>query len=435
MISELIESAVARLAARRPLVLSGLRGGGKAWLVGSLADRLQPPLVVVGESHERAEELQHDLAYFAGAGRVFHFPCWDTVPYDSFSPSKEVVAQRMTALLALREGRCPILVTNVQALMQGMIPPALLGSLSFTLRAGETYPRRALIQRLVEAGYARVDLVEAPGEFSARGEIVDVFPAQAGHPFRLDFFGDELETLRQFEVDTQKSFRDSEEATVLPAGEAVVNAATSARALAALPDYKTRVQPEIYRQIYGYLEQGSTFPGVEQMLPLLYGAPGRLHEVLGPETVLLLDEPEKLRQRSHDFFSEVLREHELGLEQGNLVPPPESFFLTPDEFDKMIGGFYSARLVELAVDGGPDTLVCPFADNSTLRSAAAEGGKSAHATLSRIVEGLREWQQGGAPIFLAARSATGVFAQPPCAAPARASAAEISAPVASARST
>jgi transcription-repair coupling factor (superfamily II helicase) len=407
LISPLLDIVAKRLSARRPLVLSGLRGGSKAWLLGALASRTPGPLVVLSESHRRAEELHHDLALFTGAEHVFHFPGWDTIPYDSFSPNKEVMAQRLLALQAVLEGRCPILVTTPQAMMQGMIPPSVLHDLSFPLRVGDAYPRRELVERLVSAGYARVDLVEAPGEFSARGEIVDVFPIQAEHPLRLDFFDDELETMRLFEVDTQKSFRAAELVTILPASEGVVNAATSARALAALPDYKTRVQPEIYRQLHGYLEQGSPFPGVEQLLPLLFERPGWLHEVLPAQAVVLLDEPRQLLQRSRDFFDEVLREYELGLEQGNLALPPEKLHLPPDRFRQALEAFYRPELVELTLEGGAETVVCPFADNASLRSAAAAGGKSAHATLAGIVETVDGWRRAGAAILLAARSATG----------------------------
>ncbi len=407
LISPLLDDALARIATRKPLVLSGLRGGGKAWLIAALAGRVSRPLVVVTESFPRAEALHHDLALYAGAERAFHFPNWDTIPYDSFSPHKEIVAKRFLALAALLEGRCSILVTTPQAMMQGMIPSAVFQALSFDLRVGGRYPRAELVEKLVEAAYVRVDLVEAPGEFSARGEIVDVFPIHAEHPVRLDFFDDDLETMRRFEVDTQKSFADAEFVTLFPAGECPLNAATASRALAALPDYKSRVQPEVYRQIFNYLEQVSPFPGAEQMLGLFYQRPGWLHEALPADAVLLLDEPERLTQRSQDFFQEVLSEYELSLEQGNLVLPPEEMFLSPDALASALEGFYRPQLAELSLSGDAGTVLCPFSGNETLRSGAAAGGRSAHATLGQIVEQLKAWRGDGAPVYLASRSATG----------------------------
>ena len=407
LISTILAEAATRISDRRPLVLSGLRGGGKAWLLAALARQVSAPLVVLCETFQRAEALHHDLVLFAGAEGAFHFPNWDTIPYDTFSPHKEIVAQRFVALAALAEGRCPILVTTPQAMMQCMIPPAAFASLTFRLKVGGRYPRRELLEQLLRGGYVRVDLVEGPGEFSARGEIVDVFPIHAEHPLRLDFFDDDLETMRSFDVGTQKSFQGTEEVTVFPAGDCVVNAETAGRALAALPHYKSRVQPESYRQLYGYLEQAAPFPGAEQLLGLFYESVGWLHEALPAEAVLLLDEPDRLMQRSRDFFSEVLGEHELSLEQGHLALPPEEAFLSAEAFSRVLDRFYRPGLLELRVEGGAETLVCPLSDNYTLRSAVAEGGSSAHATLSRLVEQLKGWRAAGTPVYLTARSGTG----------------------------
>ncbi|MBI4081458.1 MAG: hypothetical protein HY423_02500, partial [Candidatus Lambdaproteobacteria bacterium] len=222
----LLARAQSRIDARRPLVLSGVRGGAKAWLIAALAERMAlahgkalaaggaapagvaRPLVVLTASHERAEALQQELAWFGGAGLARLYPPWDTVPYDNFSPQKETMAERLATLAALREGRCRVLVTTPQAAMQAAMPPEVFERLRFRLEVGGRYPRAGLVARLVEAGYVRVELVEAPGEFSARGEVVDIFPIQLDRPVRLDFFDDELESLRPFDVDTQRSHDD-----------------------------------------------------------------------------------------------------------------------------------------------------------------------------------------------------------------------------------
>ena len=406
LIQTILERAQRRIAARLPLTLSGVRGGGKAWLIASLAERISAPLVVLSESFERAEELYQDVVFFAGEGRAFFFPNWDTIPYDSFSPNQETIALRFRALAALLEGRCPILVTTPAAMMQGMIPPESFREYCFAVRRGATYPRRELVERLLGAGYIRVDLVEAPGEFSARGDIVDVYPIHLDHPVRLDFFDDELETLRAFDVATQKSFRELTELDLFPAGEGVVNAETTARAAKRLPDFKAGVQPETYRQIQSYLERGTPFPGVEQLLPILYDRVGRLHEVLSRDSLFLLDEPERLTRRSREFFDEVAGEFEFALRQGNLALPPEQFYLPPADLQNVVEGFYRADLVGLALEGGAETIPVGLTDNQTLRSLIAPDGQGAHLTLARIVDTLREWRAGGARIVLAVRSQT-----------------------------
>ncbi|MEE8395647.1 MAG: transcription-repair coupling factor [bacterium] len=405
LLDPVFQATLRRVEGKKPLVLNGVRGGGKAWFLAELARRVAQPLVVVTESFQQAEELQQDLAFFSGAGRAFFFPPWDTIPYDSFSPNKDLVARRFEALAALMAGRCPILVTTPEAMMQGMIPAGVLRELSFTLDRGGRYPRQELVTGLIRAGFVRVDLVEERGEFSARGEIVDVFPIDSENPVRLDFFDDDLENLRFFDVGTQKSFGEITEVTVFPAAEAVVSPATVELALRRLPDYKAGVQPETYRQVYHCLEQGTSFPGAEQLLGLFYRQVGRLHEVLPPESVVFLDEPERLFQRSRDFFDEVLVEYEFSLGQGNLALSPETTYLSPAQFKAAVDRFYCPELMALRIEER-GALACPFADNQTLRSVAASEAASAHATLGGLVKTLQSWAAGGASVCLTARSQT-----------------------------
>jgi transcription-repair coupling factor (superfamily II helicase) len=406
-ITPLLDEALARIEARRPLALHGLQAGGKAWLLAALAGRLAAPLVVLCDSLRRAEELVEDLAFYGGGRPVHLFPHWDTVPYDGFSPNKEVMAQRLQALAALLEGPAPLLVTTPQAWQQGMLPLAELQRLRFELRPGERYPRGALLERLAEAGYVRVDLVEAPGEFSARGEIVDLYPIQLEHPVRLDFFDDELESLRSFEVGSQKSFADVPAVRVVPASEAVVTPATAAHALKRLPHFKSQVQPDYYRQLVHYLEQGQPYPGAEQMLGLFYERASWLDEALPPGTVLVLDEPPLLEQTAGHFFGEVLGEHELCLRQGNLALPPEEFYRTVADWRAALGRFYGIPAHALRLEGTREALVAPFADTSSLRGVPSSGGKTAHAFLGDVLSALKAWRNSGAPVFVASRSETG----------------------------
>jgi transcription-repair coupling factor (superfamily II helicase) len=417
LLGELLDAAAARAAGRRPLRIGGVRGGAKAWLLGALAERLAAgtdapaPLVVITETLQRAEELQEDLRCFGGPLTARLFPPWDTIPYDGFSPNSEVVAQRFEALTEVLEGRCRLLITIPQSWMQGTLSPEELRAHSLALRVGERYPRQGLVDRLLQAGYARVDLVEAPGEFSARGEIVDVFPIQSAHPVRMDFFDDDLEALRWFEVGSQKSLPaadgELQAVTLYPASEGVVTPGTAARALARLQDFKTRVQPDTYRQIRQYLEQVQPFPGYEQHLGLFYERIGWLHEVLPKDTVVVLDQPAQVFNTAGAFFEEVLGEFELSLRQGNLALPPETLYQPAAAFQAQVGRFYRVELDELRLEEGPGTLLAPFADNLWLRAHAVEKGKSAHAALSAVLTQLRTWRDAGSPVYLAARSQTG----------------------------
>jgi transcription-repair coupling factor (superfamily II helicase) len=415
-LAELLDAAAARAAARLPLRIGGVRGGAKGWLLGSLAGRLAPggngaapPLAVVCATLQRAEDLLEDLRCFGETG-AWLFPPWDTVPFDGFSPSAEAMGRRFEALAALREGHCRLLITSPQSWMQGMLSLEEWQARAFTVTAGERYPRQSLVQRLLHAGYARVDLVEAPGEFSARGEIVDIFPVHTEHPVRLDFFDNDLESLRWFEVDSQKSLEIGDpvrSVTIHPASEAVVTPETAAQALARLPDFKTQVQPETYRQIRQYLEQAQPYPGREQHLALFHGRVGWLHEALPCGTVVVLDQPAQVAATAGAFFEEVLGEFELSLRQGNLALAPEALYLSAQAFQSRIAGYYCVELDDLRLEEGAGTLLAPFADNEWLRAHAVEQGGGAHATLTAILAQLRAWRDAGAPVYLGTRSQTG----------------------------
>ena len=387
--------------------------GGKAWLAASLA-RMDPsgppprtPLVVLTESHEKGLRLAQDITFYLPGGGVFFFPPWDTLPFDTFSPQKEVMALRFDALAALAEGQARVLVVTVQSWMQGMMPHQEFHHLRTEFEQGKPYPRAVLTQTLESAGYVRVEQVEAAGEYSLRGEIVDVFPLQSDQPVRLDFFDEELESIRLFDADTQVSTGELERVEVYPASEGVVNRQTAQTALRELPHHKSRVQPDVYRQIIGFLERGQTFPGVEQVLPLLYGQAGWLHQALDPETVVILDEPRTLEDRSRHFGEELLAEYQISLEQGALALSPESFFLSPEGFGESLNTFYRVEFHGLQMAEGSAGTIYPFADNHSLRALAQTPGQSAHSILEGLVARLKEWQTQGAAIFLTSRSDTG----------------------------
>ena len=407
--ASVMEEAHTRIAKRLPLNLCGLRGSSKAWLLSALSRRISQPWVVICDSLGSAETLCEDLEFFgefsdAGSPALL-FPHWDTVPYDSFSPNKEVMAQRFTALASLMDGSRTLLVTTRQAMMQGMMPPEVFRALRFEMRQGEVYPRGDLLKKLTAAGYVRVDLVEAPGEFSARGGIVDVFSIQAEHPVRLDFFNNDLDTIRYFEVSSQKSFQDTEAIIIFPASEVVVNGETSGIALRRLPHFKGGLQPETYRQLYRYIEQAAPFPGCEQMMALFYEQAGWLHQVLPEDVVLVVDEPDSQRKNARGFFDEVLGEQEFNLRQGNLALDPKTFYLTPQALERELARFYQVRTQSLGLESDAETILCPFADNSVLRLPGEEA-KGPHPVLEEVLGRLVEWRDAGARLHIAARTRT-----------------------------
>ena len=396
-----------------------MQGSSRAWLLASLFARAGRNMVVVCESLRRAEALRDELRFFSRTIPAHLFPHWDTVPYDGFSPGREEMARRMEALAALatpEDGTAePVLVvTTPQAWMQGTMPRHLLRALTLRLERGGRYPRQTLIDGLLAAGYVRVDTVEAPGEFCTRGDIVDVFPPQLEHPVRLDFFDDELENLRHFEVDSQTSVSERDSLMILPASEGVLNTETRRHAMARLPHFKPSISPEIYRQVYQYLEGGAPFPGQEQMLGLLYEKVEWLGDWLPPGALCVLEEPTALERVAESFHDEVLGEFDLNLSQQQVAMPPDETFMDARGWRKALEAHTRIPLMGLRMEESPRTLLGPFADNSDLRLPVQPGetgqdGMPATPSLphaGEVIRRLKVWRDGGARVWVATRSST-----------------------------
>jgi transcription-repair coupling factor (superfamily II helicase) len=248
-----------------------------AYLLASLAERSTPLLVVTPKLSD-AEAVVDDLAAYVGEDRVALFPPWETLPHERLSPQPATVGQRLAVLdrLAYPDGDgLAAVVAPARAALQPMDP-------ELTARRPLRIDRRydggfdPLLGRLVELGYSRTAQVEARGEFAVRGGIIDVFPAGGAHAVRLEFWGDDVESLREFAVADQRSTAEIDAVTVDPAREMVIDSATRQRA---------RELAETVPSLAGELTQladGLTFEGVESLVTLLHPRPALLPDFLAP---------------------------------------------------------------------------------------------------------------------------------------------------------
>jgi transcription-repair coupling factor (superfamily II helicase) len=185
----------------RRVVTVGLSGAARAWVLTRLQAELHAPLVCVCVDEDAADALAGDLAFFLGgegtrlAPRVVRLPADEVLPWDELVPDQAVVSERLGALFHLARGdQFPALVLSARALMRRVIPPQVMATLCRVVRLGDDHGRDALALELVNLGYRNAPLVEDPGTFSMRGDILDVFPALHEHPLRLEFFGDTVES-------------------------------------------------------------------------------------------------------------------------------------------------------------------------------------------------------------------------------------------------
>ena len=265
--------------------------------LAQLGDR-QPMIVAVPTTTD-ADRLTNDLRVFLDPDEVAAFPAWETLPFERVSPGVETMGRRLRVLWHLRDPeRCPkVIVAPIRALIQRLGPghdvvePILVGT-------GDQIDQTELTADLVAMGYRREYQVEHRGEFAVRGSIVDVFPSTAEVPFRIDLWGDEVERLTEFNIGDQRSTTSVSEIEVFPARELMLDDTVRERAELLLASEPWG------RDQWDRLTDGQLFDGMESWLPWLVERDQVLFDVVGPEGMIMLVEPGRLRDRATDILAE-----------------------------------------------------------------------------------------------------------------------------------
>lgn len=261
------------------------------------------PLVVACPTGTMAGQLHDDLQQFVDPDDVALFPGWETLPFERVSPNVETMGQRLDVLWRLRHpDRCPkIIVAGVRSLLQKLGPGAMDVE-PIVVRPQREIDPDVLVQTLVRYGYRREELVEHRGEFARRGAIIDVYPACASAPIRIDLWGDEVDRLTRFGVNDQRSTADLDEARIFPARELIPT-----------PEMRERAQALIAKEPWGReqwerLAEGAQFDGMESWLPWLVdhedGRAALITDVLPADAKVLLVEPRRMRDRAADLIAE-----------------------------------------------------------------------------------------------------------------------------------
>ncbi|MFK7864110.1 MAG: transcription-repair coupling factor [Pseudohongiellaceae bacterium] len=246
------------------------------------------PILVVCEDNESVERFKRELSYFCSSDgdlEIFSLPDWETLPYDNFSPHQDIISDRLNALYHLPDLKRGVLVLSITSLMHKLPPHQYIDSNSLRLEVGQKLDLLAMRKKLVLAGYQAVESVLEHGEFTVRGSILDIYPMGSSHPFRIDLFDDEIETLRTFDPESQRSHEKVSEIRLLPGREYPLDAA-------GVTAFRSRFQ-ELFdidlRQcpLYQDVSDGISSPGLEYYLALFFKELDTLFEFLPADTTLV----------------------------------------------------------------------------------------------------------------------------------------------------
>src|ERR1035438_4831205 len=338
--------------------VTGLSPAAKALIIVLLRRTVERPFVLVVADNRVAEELLPVLRAFceltgaADPDSVVNLPARDVLRFQILSPHPEIQEERATALWKIATGRAAIVVSPVSATTILLRSPDYYADLARVLRRGEIFDLEKLLEHLNTVGYSATDVVEMPGQYAARGGILDVYSPEADRPVRVEFFGDEIESMRKFDPASQRSSNPVDEVVLLPLTETPINEELLGSINARLSGKRIEGSREAIEQAARDSGAG-VFPGWEFYAPVA-GADRTIFSLL-PEARVILDEPEALAQELDKVWTRIAEAHERS-EIGNLVRP-EDLYLTPEAWRETTAALRGADFEYLAVarEANPET--------------------------------------------------------------------------------
>ena len=359
-------SPVALVKAGQRFVFDGTHGSSDALLIARyhLAYRQQVPLLaVVCANAVDAQRLTQEIAFFAPEARVRLLPDWETLPYDSFSPHQDLVSERLATLHDLGEGRCDILLVPATTALYRMPPASFMAAYTFSFSQGERLDEAKLKSQLTLAGYDHVSQVVRPGEYCVRGSLIDLFPMGSPLPYRIDLFDDQVDSIRAFDPDTQRSLYPVRDVRLLPGREFPFDEA-------ARTAFRSRWR-EVFEgdpsraSIYKDMGNGVPSAGIEYYLPLFFDETATLFHYLPDHAQLAFvgdldaaikrfsaDTKQRFNFLSHDRERPILEPQRLFLSD-------DDFYTFAKPFARLVlpsnaGGGWSTPLPNLAIDRHAD---------------------------------------------------------------------------------
>ncbi|WP_435301252.1 transcription-repair coupling factor [Alcaligenes faecalis] len=304
-------------------------GSGDACLIADLARQHKAPILVLCADPLTAQRLAEEILLFGPALRVRQLPDWETLPYDSFSPHQDLISERLRTLHALTMHEVDVLTVPVTTALYRLAPPSFLAAYTFSFRQDDELDEAQLRAQLMLANYTHMTQVSAPGEFSIRGGLIDLFPMGSVLPYRLDLFDNEIESIRSFDIDTQRSLYPVKEIQLLPGREFPMDEEARTQFRARFREFfegdPSRALP------YKDVGNGIAFAGIEYYLPLFFKETATLMDYV-PQGSLVITHGDaqnaigRFQSDTHSRFSFLKNDRE------RPILPPESLFLSDEQF-------------------------------------------------------------------------------------------------------
>ncbi len=315
----------------------GIDEAQKHFVMTALGSFVSLPLLIIASGEDKARDLVQDLSVYFPGETVEYFPAREIVPVETYAQSREILSQRVQVLDKVLQGKAPVVISTPDALCRRLFPPESFKGLYVQLETGQDFSREKLVDQLIHIGYERVEVVEIPGQFAVRGGIVDVFGITGDNPVRVDYFGDEIDTLRFFDPLSQRSREEAHHVNLLPAvefslipGEPGWEAGMEILAqdwettLKILEGRKTQTPRENLEDKYSWIAADSQLSlasnQLEQYLPYFVKQNVTLLDYYPDFPLIFFDEPHRIKEAALDKEKDTDEIFQNLLDQGKALP-------------------------------------------------------------------------------------------------------------------
>jgi transcription-repair coupling factor (superfamily II helicase) len=328
----------------RRVFLSGLAGSGKSFLLAYLYQDLRLPILLITLHPEESAKIYDDLCTFLGKDSVSYFPEREVLPYEFRTPHTEVIGERLLALYDLVFKKNVVVVATIRSVMEKTIPPDLFKDNCINLKVGQDYDVEELVHKLVVLGFNRLPQVEEVGSFSLRGGILDVFPYSMEDPIRMEFFGETLDSLREFSVITQRTIERINQAVILPKREFLI-------ADEQLEEYLSKLESSLADKLREKISFYQEVPGLE-WLAGLFGLPrASLLDYLPDSCIIFLDELSSLQEEIEYLKEQTQKLYEEARKKEEVAPSPAVIWESPEDLRQKVDRFRILENVSLREKG------------------------------------------------------------------------------------
>ncbi|ABR46397.1 transcription-repair coupling factor [Alkaliphilus metalliredigens QYMF] len=388
---------------KTPVAIHGLNDSQKGHMSYGLFDDSNEQVCILTYSEVEARKIEQDLKFYIGDRGLF-FPSREVIFYDLKAQTDHAQQERMETLQKIATGEKHVVVASIESLLLKLIPPALYKKDQISFKVGESIDLEKVTETFVKQGYERVEQVEGNGQFSIRGGIIDIYSGGEISPYRIELFDDEVDSIRQFQVDTQRSTQKVQELLIYPVAETIIEPSAVESVIQAIEAEgaalskklkggpKERLAEKVAEVSNKFREFGH-FNGVEQYAPYLYEQEASLLDYLNPNALVIIDEPQRCKERVRGYEGEFKENFKTLLERGEVLPTQGNLLLA---YDKLVKSVLERRVITLSLlpKNTPD-----FPPKEII-NFMARPVQSFHGKINLLIDELKSLQYKGYKIVL-----------------------------------